>query len=113
MSRYTYIWSFQVSPGRVDDFLRHYDRGGSWEQLFRQASGYLGTQLLLDRNDPLRFVTIDEWIDEAHYRDFRTQFGLAYEDLDRECEGLTVSESLIGQFTGESPDKSLERTRDE
>jgi quinol monooxygenase YgiN len=112
MARYTYIWSFQVSPGRVDDFLRHYARGGSWEQLFRQAPGYLGTRLLRDRHDPLRFVTIDEWIDEEHYRNFRAQFGLAYESLDGDCEGLTVSEALIGQFTGESPDVSLERTRE-
>jgi quinol monooxygenase YgiN len=80
--------------------LRHYDRGGSWEQLFRRAPGYLGTRLLRDRSDPLRFVTIDDWIGEEHYRSFRTQFAPAYDALDSICEGLTVTECSFGQFAG-------------
>ena len=112
MSPYMNILEFQVRPARVDDFLRHYDRGGSWEQLFRRAPGYLGTRLLRDRKDPLRFVTIDDWVDEEHYRAFRTQFAHDYETLDNICEGLTVTETSFGDFAAQSPNKSLERTRE-
>jgi heme-degrading monooxygenase HmoA len=97
MSRYTYIWTFQVRSDRVEDFLRHYDRGGTWALLFRRAPGYLGTRLLRDQNDPLRFLTVDDWESEEHHRAFRTRFSSEYDALDSTCEGLTVAETPLGQ----------------
>lgn len=98
MGDYTYIWSFQVRPDRVEEFLRHYDSAGSWALLFRRAPGYIGTRLLRDRHDSLRFITIDDWESEEHYRAFRARFSAEYEALDRTCEGLTATEAPLGQF---------------
>jgi quinol monooxygenase YgiN len=98
VSRYLYMWIFQVAPGRVDDFLVHYRAAGTWALLFQRAAGYLGTRLLHDRSDPLRFLTIDEWESEPHYRTFRARFSAEYDSLDKICEGLTVSETPLGQF---------------
>lgn len=66
--------------------------------LFRRSPGYIGTRLLRDRDDPLRFVTVDDWESEQHYRAFRTQFSSEYEALDRICEELTSAETAVGQF---------------
>ena len=56
---YTYIWAFEVRAEHVEAFRRYYGEGGAWMQLFRRARGYVGTQLLQDESEPLRFVTID------------------------------------------------------
>lgn len=99
MTRYTHIWAFQVRPGRVEEFLRHYAGAGTWALMFRRAPGYIGTRLLRDRNDPLRFVTVDDWESEEHYRAFRARFSTEYEALDQNCEGLMMAETALGQFS--------------
>jgi len=68
-------------------------------QLFRRAPGYVGTRLLQDERDPLRFVTIDTWISANDYEAFRASYASDYAALDRLCEGLTTEETLIGQFS--------------
>src|SRR4029077_3899803 len=98
VSHYSYIWEFKVLPDRLEEFLRHYESAGTWALLFRRAPGYLGSRLLRDRNDPLRFVTIDDWETEEHYRTFRARFCTEYEALDQACAGLTSLETELGQF---------------
>jgi len=95
---YTYIWAFEVHAEHVGAFREHYREGGAWTQLFRRARGYLGTQLLEDERDPLHFVTIDTWSSAEGYEAFRAQYAAEYAALDRECEGFTKRERLIGQF---------------
>jgi quinol monooxygenase YgiN len=97
-TRYTYLWEFKVLPKHVEQFRRHYGDGGAWMQLFRRASGYLGTQLLQDEKDPLRFVTIDTWSSPEDYEAFRASYASEYAALDRLCDGITLEESLIGRF---------------
>ena len=96
---YVYIWAFKVHPEHVDAFGRHYREGGAWTQLFRRARGYVGTQLLRDATDPLRFVTIDTWHSVEDYETFRAEYASEYAELDRLCEGLTLEETLIGRFS--------------
>ncbi|HEY3515651.1 MAG TPA: antibiotic biosynthesis monooxygenase [Gammaproteobacteria bacterium] len=98
---YTYIWAFEVHPEHVVAFRWHYGAGGAWTQLFRRARGYLGTQLLEDQTDSVRFVTIDTWSSVEDYEAFRTAYASEYAELDRLCEGFTVRETLIGHFTSE------------
>ena len=100
---YTYIWAFKVHPAHVDEFRRHYGEGGAWTQLFRRARGYLGTRLLQDEKDPLRFVTIDNWRNAEEYGAFQAEHASEYAALDRLCEGFTVEETLIGHFVS-TPD---------
>jgi len=95
---YTYIWAFEVRPEHLEAFRQSYGEGGAWTQLFRQARGYLGTRLLQDENDPLRFVTIDSWSSLEDYEAFQVSYASEYAALDHLCEGFTVQETLIGQF---------------
>lgn len=71
MPGYSYIWQFQVTPGHVAEFERHYGPDGSWVKLFEQAAGYRGTVLLRDRAHPLRYITIDTWESIEAYRRFQ------------------------------------------
>ena len=103
---YTSIWEFEVHPEHVVAFRWYYGEGGAWTHLFRRASGYLGTQLLEDPSDPLRFVTIDTWSSAEEYQAFRAAYASEYAALDRVCEGFTVRETLIGHFTSARDAKS-------
>lgn len=95
---YATLWEFTVLPDRQAEFETHYGAGGRWDALFRQAPGYLGTELLRDRMDPLRYVTIDRWASADAYRDFRRRFAAEYERLDREFEHLTAREAPLGEY---------------
>ncbi|MCB2230122.1 antibiotic biosynthesis monooxygenase [bacterium] len=95
---YTCIWKYTVHEKHVDEFIETYGPNGNWVRLFRQADGYLGTELLRDLENPLRFVTIDRWESESSYKQFRQNKAAEYEAIDRACERLTVNEQLIGVF---------------
>ena len=95
---FTYLWSFTVHRDHVEEFRRHYGEGGAWTQLFLRAPGYLGTRLLRDEADPLRFVAIDTWSKAEDYEAFRADYASEYDALDRVCAGFTVLETLIGHF---------------
>jgi quinol monooxygenase YgiN len=95
---YVYVWEFRVHAAAVEEFIRHYGADGTWVHLFRRADGYLGTQLLRDRGDPNRFVTIDRWRDEGAWARFHELFVEPFEALDGQCSALTASETLLGHF---------------
>lgn len=92
------LWEFAVVAARQAEFESHYGPEGSWVQLFRRAQGYLGTELLHDRIDSLRYVTIDRWQSAEDWHTFRRRFSDQYEALDRRCEGLTTRESPLGDY---------------
>ena len=95
---FVYIWEFQVKPGSEAAFEQAYGPDGDWVQLFRKARGYLRTELLRDTDKPNRYVTVDHWQSEAAQRNFRQKFAGEFEAIDKKCEALTESETLIGHF---------------
>jgi heme-degrading monooxygenase HmoA len=98
MSEFAYVWEFQVAAGLQPEFERHYGTDGTWVDLFRQHPGFLGSSLLQDRANPLRYVTIDRWRNKEAFQDFRAQFAAQYEALDALCERLTVKERSLGRL---------------
>jgi heme-degrading monooxygenase HmoA len=95
---YVCLWEFQVAPGSENRFVEYYDAGGAWVSLFREADGFVDTQLLKDTEHPYRYVTVDRWTSASAYEVFRKRFAEQYAELDRLCENFTVSERLIGTF---------------
>ncbi len=95
---YTYIWAYRVKPDSLDAFLEHYGPDGRWVELFRRAEGYLGTELLRDRAEANRYVTIDRWSSAEAFAKFRSKFASEFEQLDRYCESFTEQEREIGTF---------------
>ena len=94
------LWEFRVKQDQVQAFLPKYGKDGAWTALFRQSSGYLGTDLLRDEWDKRRFVTVDRWVSAAAYEDFQWHHQQEYDALDRECASLFESQQRLGVFTG-------------
>jgi len=92
------IWEFRVRSHHVHEFLAAYGSDGTWAALFRRAPEYLGTELLRDRDDPLRFLTIDRWTSADAFTRFREQHAQQYAELDAKCADWTESERSLGTF---------------
>lgn len=95
---FTTLWEFTVLPSRQAEFESHYGPEGDWAELFRRAPGYLGSELLQDRSDPLRYLTVDRWESLEAWRAFRSRFAAEYERLDRQFEGLATREAPLGEY---------------
>jgi hypothetical protein len=78
-------------------------REGDWAQLFAQAEGYLGTELLssADTSQQQVFITIDRWQSVGHFAQFEAQFDTQYRTLDTQCDGMTLKERKLGTFVSE------------
>lgn len=98
MSGYLYVWEFRARPGARERFEAAYGPEGEWVRLFRQAAGYLGSELLHDADEPGRYLTIDRWESRAACDAFRERFATAFEALDARCEALTERETKLGDF---------------
>ena len=94
---FTTLWEFTVLPARLAEFESHYGPEGDWVRLFRRGTGYLGSELLQDRANSLRYLTIDRWEIIEAWRAFRSRFAEEYERLDREFEGLASREAALGE----------------
>lgn len=97
-ARYATLWEFVIAPSKQAEFEAHYGPDGTWARLFRRASGYAGSELLRDRADPLRYLTIDRWESREAWQAFRREHATEYESLDREFEGLTTREAPLGEY---------------
>ena len=95
---YVIVWQFQVRPGKEKQFETDYGPSGGWAQLFRQAEGYLGTELNRDWKNPRRYLTLDFWESRQTYERFREQHREEYEALDLRYEQMTETEKEIGAF---------------
>jgi heme-degrading monooxygenase HmoA len=92
------VWQFQPAPGREEEFAAAYSEGGVWAQLFRQAEGFVGTQLLAPTEPGGPWLTLDRWQSRDAFERFQDDFGEAYRGLDAELEPLTAGELFIGAF---------------
>jgi len=110
VTRFSYVWEYEVPAEVESEFIRHYAADGTWVRLFRRASGYLGTELYRDRQRAGRYFTVDHLLDEAAYREFRRTFAAEFEALDRTCAGLTRREAHLGDYEpiAEGPPREVE-----
>ena len=81
---------FSVRESRRAEFESCYGPAGDWARLFSQAPGFIGTELLRDRADPLRHVTIDRWASIEDWRAFRARFAAEYQRLRPRSATLTA-----------------------
>jgi quinol monooxygenase YgiN len=93
------VWIFEALPDRLADFEKAYGVNGQWVQLFRRGEGYVETDLLRDSQRPNRFLVLDKWRDLASFESFKRHYQAAYDELDRQCEELTLVETKIGAFS--------------
>ena len=93
------VWDYQVPAQNVESFVAAYGADGPWIELFSRGQGYLGTELYREGPAGTRFLTIDRWVDEDHWRRFLDQHRHAYQSLDHRLEGLAASERALFEGT--------------
>jgi heme-degrading monooxygenase HmoA len=62
------VFSYEVRD--TDQFERTYGPEGEWAGFFKDARGYIGTELLRDVETPGRYLVIDRWESADAYNDF-------------------------------------------
>jgi heme-degrading monooxygenase HmoA len=92
------LWEYRVREDRREEFERIYGHDGMWAQFFSRDAEYLGTSLLRDVLDPLRYSTQDRWTSRAAYNSFRNGHAAEYQELDRSTENLTTEDRFLGIF---------------
>jgi heme-degrading monooxygenase HmoA len=92
------IWTYRVRKESLADFEHYYRADGVWAELFRKAPEYRGTTLLRDRDDPLRFATVDRWESWEAYERFLREHRNSYEMIDGLCADFTTEETKVGAF---------------
>ena len=95
---FVYVWEFEVASEHAAAFESAYGPDGEWARLFGQDPGYLGTDLLRDRDRPGRYLTIDHWLAAAVREAFREVRRDELAELDARCAGLTEAERPLGEF---------------
>ena len=92
------LWEFEVKPGDEERFERAYGADGDWAELFRSGRGYLETRLARELGRSRVYMTIDAWETREAYDGFKKEHAEEYARMDREFEGMTLSERKIGEF---------------
>jgi heme-degrading monooxygenase HmoA len=64
---------FRYEARDREGFEGAYGPEGEWAQFFRQARGYIGTELLRDVELPGRYLVIDRWESAEDYNAFAAE----------------------------------------
>ena|SRR5947208_714489 len=102
-SLFTVVWEFRVPARKRRVFENAYGPWGAWAQLFRGAEGYVCTELLRDRKDRGRYLTIDHWKSRQAFVSFKRRSHSQYAALDEACAAFTEEERLVGEFENLGP----------
>lgn len=89
------VWRFRARPGAESRFEELYGSEGAWAQLFARHPGFRGTTLERVHDAVAEYLVIDLWESRLAWLNFRRDHAAEYQELDRECETLTLSEELI------------------
>jgi heme-degrading monooxygenase HmoA len=92
------LWEYRVRADRVAEFEAYYKGSGTWVQFFARGEGHHGTLLLHDRENKMRYYTLDRWENQELYERFKRDFAEEYARHDKHCEQFTSDEKLIGYF---------------
>ena len=92
------IWEYHVRAEHIAEFEEIYSATGAWAELFQNSKDYLGTELLSDVKNSLRYLTIDRWTSAQEYASFLAEWKNEYEELDAQCDKFAEKESLVGKW---------------
>ena len=95
---YVIIWEYLVKAECIPEFERIYSADGTWTKLFKKSSGFIETELLHDKKQTHRYITIDRWSSSQEHESFLLQWQSEYEALDSKCNSLTERETPLGKW---------------
>jgi heme-degrading monooxygenase HmoA len=65
------VFSYEVRD--TEQFESVYGPGGDWASFFKDAPGYVGTELLRDLEMPGRYLVVDRWESAEAYNAFANE----------------------------------------
>jgi heme-degrading monooxygenase HmoA len=89
---------FRYDARDSEDFERGYGPDGEWAQFFRQGTGYIGTELLRDLEEPDRYIVIDRWESIDAYNAFLSEHQAEYLRRSDESRFYYIQELRFGTF---------------
>ena len=90
------VWRYDVAADVREEFEREYGPDGSWARLFAASPGFVGTSLYVDAGSSTSYLTVDRFVDEEAWRQFRTEHDAAYREVGERLRHLTtVQEELV------------------
>jgi heme-degrading monooxygenase HmoA len=89
---------FRYDARDVEGFMQAYGPDGEWARFFRQGTGYIGTELLQDVEEPDRFMVIDRWESADAYNAFLAEFREEYLTRSDDARFLYLQELHFGTF---------------
>jgi hypothetical protein len=95
---YIIIWKYKVKPEHREQFIEYYKSDGEWVKFFQQDANYIGTDFLFG-DEKNEFLTIDSWISERAFRQFKEVHASQYNEIDSQCEAFTETEIFLGNFS--------------
>ena len=81
-----------------EEFALVFGPDGEWARFFRQGTGFIGTELLRDVDEPDRFLVIDRWESADAYNDFVAAFQDEYLRRSDEARFYYIQELRFGTF---------------
>jgi heme-degrading monooxygenase HmoA len=89
---------FRYEVRDPDGFEEAYGAEGEWATFFRQGTGYIGTELLRDVEEPGRYLVIDRWESSDAYNAFLLEFQAEYLRRADESRFHYLQELRFGTF---------------
>ncbi len=79
-------------------FEQAYGQNGEWAAFFKQGTGYIGTELLRDLEEPDRYLVIDRWESADAYNSFLATHQEEYLRRSDEARFHYIQELRFGTF---------------
>ncbi len=92
------VYEFLIKEGASGQFELLYGPGGAWSKLFAQWSGFRGTTVLRDANNPRRYLTIDLWETVGQWEQALSERETEYTDLETTFGEWVESKIEVGTF---------------
>jgi heme-degrading monooxygenase HmoA len=89
---------FRYEAREPDEFEHAYGPDGDWARFFRGGSGYIGTELLRDLEEPGRYLVVDRWESVEAYDAFVAEHEAEYVRRSDEARFNYVQELRFGTF---------------
>ncbi len=93
------VWEFVVREEARGQFELAFGPGGAWSNLFARCSGFRGTTVLRDMENPGRYLAIDLWDTEAQREQALAERQAEYADLEAAFAEWVESRTEVGVFT--------------
>jgi hypothetical protein len=92
------VREFVVKETYRGQFELAFGPGGFWGKLYSQCSGFKGTTVLRDTEQLKRYLVIDMWDTQSHWRQAQIDHKSDYNDLHASLAEWTESSIEVGKF---------------